>query len=313
MMNQEIPHSKTSSKKINEASLPSFNYLDFLNQYLRPTGSYGMGKRSLREMAADLGYNSPSILTMILKGQRFPSRTFIDQFCEYFKINNTQKELLHLLVNLERKNSKGQDISDISNKIQRLMPDRHIDTVDVLWFKKVAGWHYTAIKNLIKTPYFIEDYDIISRQLKNRVTPKQVKEAIDLLLELEVIERNSAGELEVNTGSWRTPTGINSSAIRKFHKGMILEALYSLENENADRRFISGLTLQFDTSQKEEATADIMQFLNDFNTKYYKKDSKHLGQLNIQFFRLNKDLNKESISLSSLRKSEKSDQEGMIQ
>ncbi len=287
MMNKELTHNTENSK---DKSLAVVNYLDFINHYLRPNGKFGYGKTPLKQVATDLGYNTPSILSMILKGKRLPSRSFIDTFSQYFNLSSTEKEIFTLLVEHERLKGKGRDTSDIFQRLQKLSPEQNTDLLDVKWFKKVSGWHYTAIKNLIKTPFFIEDYDLIAKQLKGNVTPSQVKEAIEVLLELEVLKRDTSGQLKVIASAWRTPKGVSSTSLRTYHKGMIEQALFALKNENADRRYISGLTFQFDSSKKDEAVADIIQFLNDFNNKYFDENSKNISQLNIQFFKLNKEL-----------------------
>jgi len=287
MMNKEITHIKQKSK---DQVLSSLNYVEFLEHYLRPVGYYGSQKKSLSEVALELGYNTPSILSMILKGKRVPSRKFIDRFCEVYKLNSTESELLWLLIEAHKLKIKGKDPQVILERIECLCPSQETNLLDLKWFKKISGWHYMAIKNLINTPDFIEDDHLIAKQLKDRVTPRQVREAIELLLELGVLARVENGRLAVSSEPWRTPKGINSSAIRNFHKGMIEQALYSLTHEKQDRRHISGLTLQFDNTRKEEAVSDIMLFLSNFNQKYHKDDSKHIGQLNIQFFKLNKDL-----------------------
>ena len=277
-------------KNSNAEKIQSLNYMEFINRYLRPDGQYGSQKKPLKELAAILGYNTPSILSMIISGHRLPSRSFIDQFSDVFHLSHNEKELFTLLVKVERAKRKGRDPEEIYHKISQLIPSSDTEMLDIKWFRSLSSWYYTAIKNLIKTPSFIEDDCHISKQLKGEVSPKQVREAIETMLRLGVIKRDESQKLYVCSKAWRTPNGVHSSAIRKYHKGMIEQALLSLKNEDMSKRYISGLTLQVDSHKKEEAMEDIAQFLRDFNQKYSSESSNQVAQLNIQFFGLNKAL-----------------------
>lgn len=159
--------------------------------------------------------------------------------------------------------------------------------IDLDAFNSIKEWHNLVLQMLVTTPGFKEDYTQISYQLKRKVTPAQVRKGIETLIKVGLIKRNSkTGELESATpdSSNETTHDIPSEAIREHHKGMISRALEAVDEQTVDERHLNALTIKFNQEKKDEAKTFILNFVKEFNDKFFDAHSNDIHQLNVQFF-----------------------------
>lgn len=159
--------------------------------------------------------------------------------------------------------------------------------IDLDAFNSIKEWHNLVLQMLVTTPDFKEDYTQISYQLKRKVTPAQVRKGIETLIKVGLIKRDlRSGELVSNTpdSSNETTHDIPSEAIREHHKGMIARALEAVDEQTVDERHLNSLTMKFNRDKNAEAKAFILNFVKEFNDRFYDNNSSDIHQLNVQFF-----------------------------
>ncbi|MGI4991845.1 DUF4423 domain-containing protein [Halobacteriovorax sp. GFR7] len=260
------------------------SYCDFLIKAGMPDGLYSHTANNLKTWANRLGYKSPSSLTMVIKGQRSPSLEMIHALSEDLKLNMKEKQYFMLLVQLEKAQKKNKDTKEILKKIAALNLKENAISLSLKEFNAISDWYFLAIKQLISMPSFVEDIQWIHLKLRKKVPLKQIKYAIETMLETKTIGRDEEGRLIVLKEGLITTNDVPSSAIKRHHHGMINRALESIEEQSVNERQITAVTMKVKESDIAEAKKYIFDFIKDFNEKFSTNDADNLYQLNTQFF-----------------------------
>ncbi|MCH2535449.1 MAG: TIGR02147 family protein [Bdellovibrionales bacterium] len=262
------------------------NYLDFLKVVAQPKEAAESSKLTLEDWAKKLGYRSPSSLSMVLKGQRLPSQDMLQAISEDLQLNQFEVQYLELLVKLEKQKRRNKDITKTLEKIYALNTQKQNSFyVSHAHFSYISDWYHFAIKQLVSSPNFQEDADWISKRLRKKVSPAKVKEAIDNLIKLGVLYRDTNNKLASTGKGIEVPNAdVASAALRNHHKGMIQRALESIDEQNINERYLNAITLQVDPEQQAQAKEFITQFLREFAKQFSANSSNQVNQLNVQFF-----------------------------
>jgi len=272
---------------VNEASLFDFdNYREYLAKVMMPNGPYQQKGSNLSRWARRLGHSSPSLLSMVLKGDRTPSDELLDKLISELKLSRAEGNFLRLKVKLERLDRKGKSSQEIRDEIENLV--RSVgkvrrQVVGLSQFESVAQWYCMVVKQLIATEGFVEDADWVCKRLRGKVRPHQVKKAIEHLLALGTLERGDDGRLSVSHAI-STPTEIPSPAIVQHHLGMLDRAREALEEQKVPERCFMGLTLRADAARIDQVKKDVAEFIEMMNEKYASEQASQVYQLNVQYF-----------------------------
>lgn len=264
------------------------NYRDYLMKRGLPHGLYGHSKYNLSYLASELGYKSPSSLSMVLKGERLPSDEMVERIAQYFKMTSREKRYLKLLIEFDKRQRKNQDTKDIMELIQKSSTEKNSLAIDLKQFATISEWYYTAIKQLIGTADFVEDEEWIHRRLRKKVTPSQIRTALLHLQELGIVKRDSTGSLKVVAQGLITTNDIPSSAIKRHHFGMLERASEAIFEQEVDERQINSTTLKLRSEDVSEAKRAIFDFLKEFAARFAYEEASEVYQFNIQLFKLTK-------------------------
>ncbi len=249
----------------------------------------GVKRSNLEKLAKALGYSSASSLSMIFTGDRLPSREFLDATSNYWKLSNEEDQYIRNIVQLERLKKKGKATTQMMERLGRFKKINPSHKLSLNEFSLIRDWYPFVIQALISSFDFREDYNWISRKLRRKVTPAQVKKSIELLLDLRIVERNSKGELKRSHTEIETTHELPSEAIREHHKGMMARAIEAVDEQEISARHFNSLTLKFDSKNMALAKQKILNFVVDFNAQFDVENSNQIYQLNLQFFEHTKD------------------------
>lgn len=258
-----------------------------------PDGLYSHTSNNFKSWANRLGYRSASSLTMVIKGQRSPSFEMVRTLSEDLKMTAKEKQYFELLIQLEKAQSRNRDQKEILEKISSISPKGANHSLELNEFSAISEWYFFVIKQLVNTEDFIEDYEWIYKRLRKKVSIAQIKNAIKVMIELKTLGRNEQAKLVVLKEGLSTASKIPSSAIRRHHFGMINRALESVTEQDVSERQLSSLTLRIQSSKVEEAKAELIDFMKNFNQKYSAQEAEELFQLNFQFFQHTKEFYKQ--------------------
>src|SRR5262249_47375604 len=106
-----------------------------------------------------------------------------------------------------------------------------------------STWYLPAIRELCASPAFREDPDWLASVLRPAIKASEAKHALEMLLELGLLERDASGQLRQSTPVVSTGAQTRHMNIRNYHIEMLRRASHAIEAVPAKERDISSLTL----------------------------------------------------------------------
>lgn len=269
-----------------------FKYIDFRKflkdhfQWLKKNRR-GITHRFLCQKA---GFTSANFLKLVMDGKRNLTEQSIPAVCKAFELDGKEAEFFKSLVlfNQAKKVEKKDRAYDELKNIRRNLSSDLLDHSQMDYLEK---WYHVAIRELVETKDFREDPEWISRKLKKKVSPHQVKKSLALLEKLGLLLRNKEGKILPQQKALSTHDEVAHLAAYRFHQSMIQQALEALKSSPAEEREISSLSL----SVSKELFLEIKKRIQNFRREIHalaseEKNAEAVYQLNLQFFNLTETL-----------------------
>lgn len=244
-------------------------------------------KFSFQFLADNAGFKSRSFLHAVTSGKRDISLPAAVKLSKFIGLNRREAEFFELLVafnnakTLEEKNHFLEKLA----KISKPSPKAFLSAQQYDLFNK---WFIIPIWELVTFVPFCEDYKLLGQKLIPQVTPTEARYAVELLLNLGLIEKE--GELYVQKESnLHTADEIYSQAIKNYQVSMLQMAIEALDRIKKEDRNISTLTLGTNKEGVDAIRERIHEFrgeLSDIAARFAPSDCVY--QVNIQFFPLAK-------------------------
>ncbi len=286
-----------------EDSTPNiFEYSNY-RQFLFDMYNYLKWKKSqfsYRYFSKRAGFSSPNFLKLVIEGKRNLSLKSIQQFAKTFQLPRAEREFFENLVLMnqaEGEEERNYYYSKISNNKQYLKTK----FIEKAQYQYYSHWYIVPIRELISVYKVGDNYDWIAKKLSPAITEKEAKEAIDILLELNMVTKDNDGVLHVtenNISSFNSQKEIANLAIRNFHREMSKKAAESLDRFVVEERNFTALTIAIPQEKLPMILDKIHSFRRELfqlidnesrNKQTEKKDSinkQEVYQINFQIFPL---------------------------
>ena len=258
-------------------------------EYLRAARQSHPGNRkgtlTLDRWCSQLGYRSPRSVAMVLKGQRVPSAEMMEKLSINLKHTEKEHRYFGLLVQLDRYRQQKRDTQDIVVQMERLNPRLKESPFfcDNQLFSYLSDWYFFPIKQLIASPGFRDDAAWIRERLRGKVTIRQIKDAIETMVRLEILERTKEG-LTVKKACVRSADDVPMRSGRVHQKQMMTRAAEALEEQDVNEREISSATFRMDPARIPQAKEALREFRKSFAEEFLDEKSESIFQINIQYF-----------------------------
>lgn len=262
------------------------NYRDFLRDWYAWMKEHHEGF-SYRTFSRWAGFKSPNQLQLIIQGKRNITTDTMPAFLRILKLNRRERAYFELLVPMNQATTAAAQagfLKEISACFKRFKENlRHGQ------YEYLMRWYYPVIRELVTTKGFKVERHRIARRVGHGVTPRQVDEAIEKLLQLGLLVRNEDGTMSQADRVVTTGPETTEAASYFYHEQMIRLALDALAKQLPAERNFSGITL----ACREEDVEEISQILTDCrrqvlsyleNRRPGPDDQVH--QLNLQLFRV---------------------------
>ncbi len=261
------------------------NYRSFLHSALDEAKRKNP-RLSATSFARRLGLKSNSSLIKILRGQRDAGPDIRMKVGRYFKFSHREQAYFNDLVSLskvESDSTKSVFLMTRMKKMNRLFRVLREDE-----FSTIANWWFYAIRQMAKLPDFDERVEVIARRLQFKVSRREIRRTIDVMLNLGLLERYE-GRLRATAKSLDTSNGVASEALKRFHEGMIANAGAAIRTVDVQNRYIAGVTLSIRRDDLVRAQAVLGEFLDRFNEEFeVDSNPDAVYQMQLQFFPLMK-------------------------
>ena len=299
VLNAGLPEKKSVSKsakanKIVDASRVDVfaftNYREYLLAFYESkrakNAAYSMSTFVRR---AGLGENSRGYLKLVIEGKRNLTSNTIRRFTEALSLSGKETLYFENLVQFNQaKNAQDKQYfferlsaaaEGAESKQFALMKSR---------YQYHTCWYYVAVRELVGLSNFQEDLGWISSQLRSKISRRQAQEALDLLVQLDLIRRDENGKLIQSEPLVKYAGGTFNEVHHRFHLEMIERAKESLTTDPYQERTGSGVTLSCDYDRLPEIKKAIDAFRDELNIKFGLGSSSPdtVFQINVQLFQL---------------------------
>lgn len=225
-------------------ALSIYNYLDY-RQFLKDlTRSLKKEKRfNLVRFAAQAGLRAPGYLKMVVDGQRDLTPETAKKFCKALDIRAREKDYFEALVLYDQ----ATDPDEKKERFEELVSLRPRSS-DFVTEKRFARYfskpEHVFIREMVGLKDFREDSKWIKRRLIPRVSPAEIRRAIETLLELGILGRDEKGTLGQRQDVLKTEDRNTQVAEAfQYHEAMIDTARRVMGLLGPEERHLHAMTL----------------------------------------------------------------------
>ncbi len=265
-----------------------FNYVDY-RKYLRDL--YGFKKQeskhfSHRVFVRKCGFSSPNFLKLVMDGKRDLGKTALKKIVDALFKRKLDREYFIALTCFDQAKSNEERTRHLDT-ISRLRHRTKVQDISIDQYEYLSKWYYVAIREAVLLTDFSENASWINKILGTRLSPNTIKNAIDKLIKLGLLKRDSKNRLKQTDRSIVCDPKIFSAAVISYHKEMIERGMFSLEKSKSTHREISGVTFSLD----EDTFNNIKEKINTFRQEVHAIASSAVAheavyQFNFQLFNL---------------------------
>lgn len=269
--------------------LSVFQYTDFRKFLGDVTSELKKDKKYFNHsyIAKRAGLKSPGYIKMIVDGNRNLTTDMFDKFCEVLEITGKEKSYFEVLVaynqesNPDRKKSLFEDLMHLRPRAQRTeLSEQHRK-----YFTKP---YYACVREIVTLKEFKEDPDWIAKRCYPPIKVSEAKEALETLLEIGFLKRDSKNHL-VQTESYIQTRDHDNQILETHHAhdeilSLTREALIQIKQE--DRHFYA-LTLALPQEKFKEVVDQFYKFrdtLVSIIESTTPGENDEVFQANFQFF-----------------------------
>lgn len=226
------------------ATIDVFSYLDFrafLRDYYNERKEKGRGF-SFRSFSRKAGLKSPNYLKLVMDGERNLSDDMAERFGAACGLSDDELRYFVDLVGFQQADtsSKRNHFYKRLTGYQRYRAAHKLDVAHAAYY---GAWYMPAIRELVTRRDFKEDAEWIGAQLVPAIAAADAKRALETLIDLGLLVRNEAGALTQADALLSTGPETRGVHIANYHRGMMQQAIDSIDLLGPTERDISSLTL----------------------------------------------------------------------
>jgi len=262
------------------------DYKGFLKAYFKDRQSKRKGF-SLRLWTIRLNLASPSSLSMVLNNVREAGADLTDKLIGYFGFSEQESKYFRRLIKLSKAKKRGDETTTLIKEIESMQPKSKFKVIDDVVMEAISDWYYFAIRELVNTRNFREDYDWIAKRLNRKISPIKAKNAVKKMISLGLLKRSQHdNKLYQTDGNLMAKSEVSTPALKEFHHQMLNIAQESVRSVAVEMREITGFTLNITLSRLESIKKIIREFRISFCDLNQGKEGDETYQLSVLFFPL---------------------------
>lgn len=270
-----------------------FSFLDyraFLSAYYLSGKEHG--GLSYRGFSKRAKLRSPNYLKMVIDGSRNLTREMAERFAHACRLEGTEAEYFCTLVAF----GQAETVHERNFYYGQLREYKKYNIYHELELAQDyyhSKWFLPAIREMVSTRHFREDYPWMAKQLLPPIKPREAQLAVQTLLKLGLLKRDKKGKLVQSASLVTTGAETASLHLANYHQAMMAHAVTAIDRLTAPERDISSVTLCLNRdgiSRLKRTIADFRRKLLELEETEAKKEQ--VVQINFQLFPLTS-INKE--------------------
>lgn len=196
---------------------------------------------SYRSFARKAALKSPNYLKLVIDGERNLTPEMAHRFAAACGLSGQALTYFVDLVGFTQARTTDEKSARYERLI-RFREHRSIHRIDIAYGQYHSRWFVPAIRELVFRRDFRRDPQWIAAQLLPAITEREAAEALDLLLELDLLT-DQDGVLVPTEALVTTGPEVKGLHYRQYHRTMMTRAAASLDDLPAAERDISSVTL----------------------------------------------------------------------
>jgi uncharacterized protein (TIGR02147 family) len=195
---------------------------------------------------------SPTLITLIIKGNRRITADRIDELTILLKLTVAEKFFLKnwVLAEDNSQNSIIEDHKPSTTKNTRKQVSTHI----------LNDWLNVYVKDCFQLPFIQENPDLLFEYLKTIASRKRIEKSLQFLLREGHLRKLLSGRIEPEVNLTVTDPKIPSTKIRKFHKTTLKLASAALDLHSPEVRLANSLLIPLSQLEYQEFLKLIEEF-----------------------------------------------------
>ncbi len=219
---------------------------------------------------AGFGENSRGYFNLIMSGKRNLSSSTILGFAKTIKLN--EKETFHFENLVHYNQAETEKVKALHfERISKSMKGKKSAAFELLksQYNYFSHWYLVAIRELVAVKDFKEDFDWISKKLRNKISKKEMNEAISDLINLGLLKRNANGKLEQSEEFVKfTDNSMNYTVVNALHSQFLDKAKESLSEDQYKDRSASCVVIATEKENFDKIREEIKAFREHILNKY---------------------------------------------
>lgn len=249
---------------------------------------------SLRWLSKKIGI-SHSYLSAVLNNKKPLPMKYFETLCDTLEMDSIsktclKKAIVRNYVKNKKINSGNDDDYDdefLGSSLKSVSEYQEFSSKD---YSLHDRWYFLPLLDLTTCSMFESSPEWIAKKLG--ITKIQASEAIKILIREQYLQMEN-GKLVKASLKMRFPTTKTKKSIRKYHKSMIEKAIFELEyktnQEDFDKRLISGISIAVNPKNLEKAKQIIQRAMHDAAAVLSEGECTQLYHLNVQLISLLKE------------------------
>jgi uncharacterized protein (TIGR02147 family) len=267
-----------------------FRYLDyrsFLADFYKAKKRRGF---SYRAFSRATGLGAPNYLKLVIAGERNLTPAMAGRFAASCGLSGEAAAYFQNLVEFNQAKTSAERDSSYRQLagFRRYRQAQKLERAQAAYH---STWYLPAIRELCSSPAFREDPQWLASVLRPAIKPSEAKHALELLLELGLLERAADGRLRQSDPVVTTGAQTQHMNIRNYHAEMLRRAIEAIELVPAKERDISSLTMCLGPdglARFKRRIAEFQQELIDLAER--ETDRSQAVQVNFQLFPLSESI-----------------------
>lgn len=275
-------------KQTQRSAKSIFEYTDY-RRFLSDTYLFGKAKNrsfSFRYFSRITGFQSSNYLMLVMKGLRNLSVDGAEKIAKGLKLNREETVFFVNLVQLNQSKT-AEDRQTYAERLMRSKAFKKLHPLKETQYNYYAQWYYILVRELVGLPDFKEDFGWISKHTIPSLTAAEAGRAIEELLKLGLLKRDSQGRLRQSEAKLATADEVTAAPVANYHREMMKKAAESIDTIDRSKREISSVTFLASKESVNKVKEMIQVFRKEVTQVLSEgKRPDTIYQLNFQLFPL---------------------------
>lgn len=249
---------------------------------------------SLRAYAKMLGYENPSLLSSVLKGERKLSTELAEKIGHQLALGALEQKYFQLLILYKYAKNEAEKMM-YTELLEATKPETiHSQfSISIDSFRFIDDWYHAAILEMVELKNFKYNFDWMAKKLGRGLSPELVEAALSRLIRLGLLEDHKK-TLKRREGKFVLDKNIPSDAIKKHHDQFIQFARQAIFDQPIHERDIRSSTITLKKKNYKKAQDILKKAHAELIELSCKDDGEEVYQICTQLFKLT--TNNESIN-----------------